>query len=599
MKKVIVLFVALLMCVSSAFCADFSPTLLKVSAPPAIQYDFDGSELEIPVSVKGTPATLVFCVFTKGQAGSIGETRNGYLGWHFVNQIDTCIYYDPLAGLVDPGNTSVVWDGNDQDGNAVPAGDYTYYVWGIDTQTYRQAAVRDFRMHTWITDILQTTGEDGNPLVNPVYYSGGQEGSFFDEPMTVIHNKWIIGSDPEDATLKETCTASIMGRDNSAIVLDTMDHSMWFKRQTAVGGMSETRKYEWVPNGAALLQTDWGEDGIFSFQLPGEGNTNALSLGWMDRVIFTSNHDINGDDTVSELVYVDMDEGTEITRVDLSDWWVRFEDKEAGSPNRHGGPNKIKQGQDGLIHFSYHGSCLLQAIDPSRNDYEGGTMEDFTLWINGNGDLIGDKNFEEDAAVPWACMDYNHGDWILENATDNKGFHQCSAHGVGTLTFGLFAPDGTGIGWYYLPGTEGSGTMAQDCVDTGSAYDGYYTDNQFAEDAETRSGRWFVGMDSFMGVITSDVAVEDDAPAAFAVAQNSPNPFNPSTTISFTIAEAGNVTIDVFNVAGQKVGTIANEFRGAGSHSVTWDASEFSAGVYFYTVKSDDLSKTMKMTLLK
>ena len=97
----------------------------------------------------------------------------------------------------------------------------------------------------------------------------------------------------------------------------------------------------------------------------------------------------------------------------------------------------------------------------------------------------------------------------------------------------------------------------------------------------------------------SDVAVDDDAPAAFAVDQNYPNPFNPTTTISFTNVEASNVSIDVFNVAGQKVDTIANEFKSAGSHSVTWDASGFSAGVYFYTVKTGDFSKTMKMTLLK
>jgi len=108
-----------------------------------------------------------------------------------------------------------------------------------------------------------------------------------------------------------------------------------------------------------------------------------------------------------------------------------------------------------------------------------------------------------------------------------------------------------------------------------------------------------VAEDSVKGIITDKVAVEEDTPAAFAVAQNSPNPFNPTTTISFTLTEAGNVTVDVFNVAGQKVDTIANEFMSSGSHSVTWDASEFSAGVYFYAVKTGDFSKTMKMTLLK
>ena len=53
------------------------------------------------------------------------------------------------------------------------------------------------------------------------------------------------------------------------------------------------------------------------------------------------------------------------------------------------------------------------------------------------------------------------------------------------------------------------------------------------------------------------------------------------------------------NVAGQKIDTVFNDFLNSGNHSVVWDASSFSAGVYFYTVKSGDHSKTMKMTYIK
>jgi hypothetical protein len=100
-------------------------------------------------------------------------------------------------------------------------------------------------------------------------------------------------------------------------------------------------------------------------------------------------------------------------------------------------------------------------------------------------------------------------------------------------------------------------------------------------------------------VIGYQVDVADQAPAAFTVSQNSPNPFNPTTAINFTLAQAGHVTIDVFNAAGQKMDTIANANMTAGVHSVTWNAAKFSAGVYFTTVKSGDSSKTIKMTLLR
>ena len=99
--------------------------------------------------------------------------------------------------------------------------------------------------------------------------------------------------------------------------------------------------------------------------------------------------------------------------------------------------------------------------------------------------------------------------------------------------------------------------------------------------------------------VSKDVAVEEDAASAFAVDQNSPNPFNPSTSIGFTIPEAGNVSVDVFNVAGQKIDTLVDDVMNAGHHNITWDASGFSNGVYFYTVEAGEFSKTMKMTLLK
>ena len=91
----------------------------------------------------------------------------------------------------------------------------------------------------------------------------------------------------------------------------------------------------------------------------------------------------------------------------------------------------------------------------------------------------------------------------------------------------------------------------------------------------------------------------ENPPVEFTVDQNSPNPFNPITTINFRLAEADNVTVEIYNVTGEKVETLVNKFMSAGRHSIDWDGTEFSAGVYFFSVKSGDFSRTMKMTLLK
>ncbi|MFC1538448.1 enolase C-terminal domain-like protein [Candidatus Latescibacterota bacterium] len=85
----------------------------------------------------------------------------------------------------------------------------------------------------------------------------------------------------------------------------------------------------------------------------------------------------------------------------------------------------------------------------------------------------------------------------------------------------------------------------------------------------------------------------------FSVDPAYPNPANPATTIGFTLAEADHVTVDIYNIAGQKVDTLIDSKMTAGKHSFIWDSTRFSSGVYFYSVKSGNFSKTMKFTVLK
>lgn len=85
----------------------------------------------------------------------------------------------------------------------------------------------------------------------------------------------------------------------------------------------------------------------------------------------------------------------------------------------------------------------------------------------------------------------------------------------------------------------------------------------------------------------------------YFLSQNYPNPFNPSTTINFGLKKAGNVEIIVYNILGNKVSTLFNGFKLAGSHSVLFNASDFSSGVYFYKIVSDGFIKSRKMLMLK
>jgi hypothetical protein len=89
------------------------------------------------------------------------------------------------------------------------------------------------------------------------------------------------------------------------------------------------------------------------------------------------------------------------------------------------------------------------------------------------------------------------------------------------------------------------------------------------------------------------------APSEYSVSQNDPNPFGKSTNIDFSIPKAGKVTDEIYDLRGRKVYTVADKIMTAGAHSVTWDASGFEQGVYFYVVKSGEFSRTMKMTHLQ
>jgi photosystem II stability/assembly factor-like uncharacterized protein len=108
----------------------------------------------------------------------------------------------------------------------------------------------------------------------------------------------------------------------------------------------------------------------------------------------------------------------------------------------------------------------------------------------------------------------------------------------------------------------------------------------------------------------SVVSVEDDRTAGIpnepSLAQNFPNPFNPSTAISFQLSALSWITLDVFDVLGRKVATLIDGTQSPGAHIVKWDGSALPSGVYFYRLRARDaltgserLVETKKMLLIR
>lgn len=592
MKKVFSVTIILLFVTSIAFAADFLPTVMEITAPETITYSFDGATLEIPITISGTPANTLFCVFTKNQAATVNYITNGFLGWHTVNQIDTCIFLSPPTVYV-TGDDVVKWDGKDQDGNLVPEGEYTYLLFGYDNQTAKTIACDAVDFNGWVSDSWITHDREGAALDNPILYRGARGNQA--EEVELVREKWVIGNDPSDSTLIET-TSVISFAQYGRLVPSPYEDNMYFTFSSSTEpSTGRARKYSWVPNGVGQLQTDWGEDGEVTWNMYTTSGWSVMCQGFEylgNDMLVASNTGHYSEAFESELVLIDAVEGIVSRVIDMSEWWIRVDD-ENNNGQKSSGPNQFDV-VNGELFLGSHSSCLNQLIAPLAGE----DPEEYNRWINTNGDYVGDHNFEETAANPWVCHDYMVGPYKYHISSDANKFSVFPSYDMGAVGFGMYAPDGTGIGYFAFAGETAEWKHDIQFVDYGSAYDGIYT-NGIHSSLGGINGLWYSAHASVKGTIMSGVGVEEAAPAAFSVAQNAPNPFNPTTSINFSIANAGNVTIDVYNIAGQKVDTIANEFMDSGSHSVVWDASGFSAGVYFYTVKSGDISKTMKMTLLK
>jgi hypothetical protein len=166
--------------------------------------------------------------------------------------------------------------------------------------------------------------------------------------------------------------------------------------------------------------------------------------------------------------------------------------------------------------------------------------------------------------------------WTTATETNNKGFD--------------IERKAEGKSWSKIASVQGKGTTAQS-----SAYS--YTDKSVT------SGKFSYRLKQvdFDGTYSysQEVEVNLSTPVSFELNQNYPNPFNPSTTISFALPQASNVTLKVYNMLGQEVRTILNDFREAGKHTVVFNADNLNSGLYLYKIEAGNFTQVRKMTLLK
>ncbi len=133
----------------------------------------------------------------------------------------------------------------------------------------------------------------------------------------------------------------------------------------------------------------------------------------------------------------------------------------------------------------------------------------------------------------------------------------------------------------------------------------YASEGAAADDGSTITTTGY-GNVTYVNIETVNLSIgtaidEDDGtlPNSFSLSQNYPNPFNPTTSIQYSLADAGIVNLNLYNSLGQRVAILVAEHQVAGNYSLAFDASGFLSGSYFYELRAGSFVSSKKMTLLK
>jgi len=170
-----------------------------------------------------------------------------------------------------------------------------------------------------------------------------------------------------------------------------------------------------------------------------------------------------------------------------------------------------------------------------------------------------------------------------------------------------FAIDINGVIWFGKFGADGPPVVAYN----GSTFNGLeipFTEIQsssvYSIYSDRNNNKWFGFDNGYIVKYTGDfpTTIKDDefnTPKDFSLFQNYPNPFNPSTKISWQSPVNSHQTLKVYDVLGNEVATLVNEFRNAGRYEIDFNASSLSSGIYFCKLEAGDFIQTKKMVFLK
>jgi len=490
----------------------FSPTIMHVSCPEQVAYDFGDEPLQIPVTVENLSGAFWLCINTVGKADQVDHVRNGYLGWHFVNNIDTTVYVSGRLPL-EIGDNTITWDGTSSDSDPavkLPEDTYAYYIYGYDDKTYPQRAT-SYARNTASWDCNQNFmvqyDEAGMALTKPVilgnnvWYHWGETASdqvearadyITDHGSIPVYEeygaayKWELGANPDDINNLQTTFMPFYSTLFEGLgmfhagqpVIDYTDHEYFYHIcRDNMAFVCTMFRWKFIAGGDAerddsfmgFENVTWDLYPVQQFEVPTLGTLEDGSSPYYYSSDLIWHIPA---EQWTPLTCINIDEGAVVFDIQMDEYYMP--DQDNGNNEFNMTPDAIYSREENKLLLGSWAGCLQEMIDTTAlltDPYD----KDYVLWQNANGDYFMDKKYLPTDTYQWICSAIDERPTVQGCSLDSQNLGIMWTRGPENINQVIVSQDGQGIAKVNFFGQD-SGVRSSTGLwcDSGSQYDGVY-----------------------------------------------------------------------------------------------------------------------------